>query len=72
MIICEFRRICGSSKDSDRLLDRYHLPQVPDRGELINIAGEPYLIADRGWAIDDAIPCKLYCYLRLSPFQGSQ
>ena len=67
-LICEFRRICGSSRDSDVYLVKQILPVAPCVGELINIDGRPYIIRERSWALGtDASDGPLYCYLRLVP-----
>jgi len=76
MVPCEFRVICGSTKDSDRRVARYSLPVVPTRGDAINVLGNPYVVHNISWAAadvemkddDDGLPAKgnLWCYVRLA------
>jgi hypothetical protein len=68
MTMVEFRRVLGSTQDSDVFLCRVKLRTVPDKGELINIEGEPYVVWDRSWALEDVVPApRVYCYIRLIP-----
>ncbi len=55
----------GSTSDADVFLMRCDIPAAPTSGETININGNPYLVKDRSWAVDDEF--KLFCYIRLLP-----
>ena len=68
----EFRRITGCTRTSDVFLRRCELEAVPDRGEVINVEGEPYVVHERDWAVDRIDVSDLYCYIRLSPLQGAR
>jgi hypothetical protein len=46
------------------------LSVVPDKGELINIGGEPYVVFERAWACGDK--SSISCFVRLSPLQFGQ
>lgn len=69
-IHCEFRLICSSNKDADRYLARIPMPAVPDKGETININGNPFIVYERGWAVGsrakDTIENGLFCYIRVT------
>lgn len=49
--VCEFRLICGSSRDADRFLGRYEMGGIPVPGEMISVDGYPYVVAERVWAV---------------------
>ena len=52
-----------SSRDADTLVGYYNVLQVPEVGEIVSCDGEPYLVAERGWAFgDDGVT---YCYVRV-------
>ena len=42
------------------------IPYLPHTWEVINIKGDPYVIHERGWAIDDDTGY-LHAYVRLLP-----
>lgn len=75
LIHCEFREIRSAHKSDDTCLARLQLPAVPDRGELINIGGNPYIVFERGWALgddfdeprEDGMIVDMWCYLRVVP-----
>lgn len=78
MISVEFRRICGAAQHHDKFLVRVALDFVPNQGEMINIFGDPYVVRECGWSLDNdmdlsssPVPAvELWCYIRLSPLQG--
>ena len=58
----------ASNENYNKFLCWFDLEQVPNVGEVININGDPYLIANRGWAIDSESEDKgTYCYIDLWP-----
>jgi hypothetical protein len=52
--------------DMDVEIVRYLLLVVPDKGEVVNIKGYPYIVYNRGCSIDNSNG-KQYYYLRLLP-----
>lgn len=64
MIHAEFRRAATEHRDNDTFIMRADVSAVPDRGEVININGEPYRVIERGWALASDQP-GIYCYLRV-------
>ncbi len=61
----EFRRMLSESDHNDyRFLGQFDLPAVPDRGELINVCGNPYRVIDRAWSTDKNDK-DLWCYIKL-------
>ena len=48
---------------------RADIPQVPDVGEIVSLAGEPYIVMHRAWAIPapDVPGYRAYAYLRVLP-----
>lgn len=79
---CEFRQICGSSRDTDLRIATLKLPAVPLPGEVINISGNPYVVHERGWAVGETTSGAvwsmytdgeppLYCYLRVTRLQST-
>lgn len=68
MITVEFRRVLNHTPEGDAFLRRVVLTTVPNKGEVINIEGEPYVVYDRAWALEDIVPApRVYCYIRLTP-----
>jgi len=72
---CEFRLICGASRDADRFLGRAEVAIAPARGELVNLDGTPYVVHERGFALSTAktwehAPRELYCFLRVCALQA--
>lgn len=64
-IITEFRLIKSlHNRDKDVFVDRIELPETPDKGEVVNINGEPYVVYKKGWAFDHECT-KHYCYIDL-------
>ncbi len=71
-----FDLICSANKDADRELCRAELLQVPLPGETINLKGNPYVVVDRGWAVENTTAgnsisildphAKQYAYVRVS------
>lgn len=69
MILVRFDRI-------NVLADRYadntcfytaNLPQVPAVGESVSIKGQPYIVQERCWGIEDHVDTKLTAFLRVLP-----
>lgn len=54
--ICNKERIC-------RLL----VPVVPDKGEVIRLDDEPYLVKERNWSFGTDKTDLFYCYLKVKP-----
>ncbi len=75
MVRCEFRLVCGGSRDADRFLAQFSAPAVPSVGEGINIDGEPYVVHERGWATTTPVSrdeaAVMYCYLRVCRLQSA-
>ena len=64
-IITEFRLIKSlHNRDKDVFIERLVLPETPDKGEVVNINGEPYVVYNKGWAFDHECT-KHYCYIYL-------
>jgi hypothetical protein len=72
-----FRLTSGSGGEYKALGRLHDAPHVPAVGELVNIDGNPYIVTQRGWALDtDAGEEEgseaLWCYLTVSPSQSGQ
>ena len=64
-IVTEFRLIKSlHNRDKDEFVDRLELPETPDKGDIVNINGEPYVVYKKGWAFSDE-STKHYCYIDL-------
>lgn len=51
MIHARFHLV-GQTPDDNREISRYTMTQIPERGELLTLLGEPFMIVDRRWAIE--------------------
>jgi hypothetical protein len=76
MIAARFDLAQWRGNDADKMLVKCQLDQVPEVNETININGEPYIVIERGWAIDPEKSaasshypiCTQYAYIRVLPF----
>ena len=64
-IVTEFRLIQSLHNREDYIfVARIELPETPDKGEVVNINGQPYVVYNKGWAFSDE-STKHYCYIDL-------
>ena len=61
-----------SNRDKDGFIGNYAWATVPNKDEVINIGGNPYMIIERAWAISKEDE-NIFCYLRVWPlFERSE
>jgi hypothetical protein len=65
VIVTEFRLIKSlHNRDKDEFIARFDLSETPNKGEVVNINGEPYIVYCKGWAFGDECAVD-YCYIDL-------
>jgi hypothetical protein len=63
-----YRVVSASNRDKDTLIGVFDLHQIPLVGELISIQGDPYIVRERSWEIDETFRPEMthpFCYLRV-------
>lgn len=58
-----------SDRGYDVLLDRVDLPVAPNVGETVNLKGYPFVVIDRGWALDENRI--MHCHVRVVDPSGT-
>lgn len=72
-IFVEFRLIMGSRDGDEIPIFRAKMPAVPLVGQTINLDGDPFVVADVGWAAGPVGGDEehLHAYVRVSPYSLS-
>jgi hypothetical protein len=76
MIMARFDRVVSLAHRGEDQTDfaRHLLPAVPNVGEIVNLRGDPYLVLERNWAVEDRelVSPQLYAYVRVLSATGAE